>query len=170
MKKSVLDKVEKAKAERSKRIKEITSKIDGLEKNKAAEDEKMNDAMLREDIPAYKAAKAKVGDLKDTIEVFTGILSNIKGGSLFGDDQKGVVKELREELSAHEAAVVDEISPVIEKALNDVAIAIVEYEMKANAVEELNKEIGRSGSKPIPWKLRNLRASLEKAYKQTIDE
>lgn len=166
MKKSVFEKVESAKNEKAKRIKEIEGKIEEAKKTRTAEEAKMEEAMLSGDIPAYSVAKAKASEMKDAEEVFSGLLSSVKSGSLFGDKTKAVIKEMRAELGTLEDSVLEKIKPMIEQALSEVSRAQAEYEVRAFDVAELYKDSGKTASAPIAWKLSNVKAELEKLQGQ----
>lgn len=160
MSKSVFEKVSSDKAAKEKRIAELEKKVAELEKEKADAKGAMDEAMQSEDVKAYSRAKASMTAAVDGLEVYGANLKALKEKSLYGDDQKKIIDDLRAELDEYESKIAEEIEPYLEKILTITRPAADEYFKKSLVVEDLAKDAGINSGKPIAWKIRDINRSI----------
>lgn len=166
MSKSVFEKVKADQEAKAKRIDDLEKKVAKLEAEKAEAEKAMDEARKNEDVKTYTKHKAAMNAAIDGLEVYGSILDDLKRSSLYGDDQKKIIDEMRAELAKNEADAVEAIKPDLEKILKTTEPAATDHFAKAKIVEAMNKEVNINSGAPIAWKLGNINKSINALLEQ----
>ena len=169
---SVLLAIEKAQAEREKKLAYYKAKIDVAKATIRKSSEQMSTAITddTEDLDTFSAARRNKLEAQDALELYQNKCDALDKAPLFGDDTQKMFRKLIEEQRNVEYKAIREIIPLLDKVWSLAADAREEYTVFTNCYDTILAHSGISSTSPAPQELLNVLRAMDRFMKPEFRE